>query len=83
MIPAKTTCPSGWIREYYGYLMAERSSDFYRTMYTCVDKDMESVPGSQGHENNAHFFHVEASCNGFACGPYSDSKELNCVVCSK
>ena len=23
MFPAKYTCPSGWTREYYGYLMAE------------------------------------------------------------
>ena len=23
MIPAKTSCPSGWTREYYGYLMSE------------------------------------------------------------
>ena len=23
MVPAKYTCPSGWTREYYGYLMSE------------------------------------------------------------
>ena len=83
MIPAKTTCPSGWTREYYGYLMAEHSTGAYRTMYACIDKDMETIPGSASHIDGGHLYHVEASCNGFACGPYSDSKELNCVVCSK
>ena len=24
MVPAKTSCPSSWTREYYGYLMTER-----------------------------------------------------------
>ena len=42
MIPAKYTCPGGWTREYYGYLMSERI-DNYRTMYECVDKDMDRI----------------------------------------
>ena len=37
MIPAKTTCPSGWTREYYGYLMSEYITE-RRTMYECVYK---------------------------------------------
>jgi hypothetical protein len=82
MIPAKSTCPSGWTREYYGYLMAESESGF-RTMYTCVDKDMESVSGSENDVVGGHFYHVEVSCNGFTCRPFNDGKELNCVVCSK
>ena len=82
MIPAKTSCPSGWTREYYGYLMSEHKNH-WRTLYTCVDKDMESVPGSQNHINGGHFYHVEAHCNGVVCPPYNNFKELNCVVCSK
>ena len=27
MIPAKTSCPSGWTREYYGYLMSEATGN--------------------------------------------------------
>ena len=82
MIPAKLTCPSGWTREYYGYLMAEHHNN-YRTMYTCVDVIMESVPGSQNDIDGGHFYHVEAHCNGVACPPYNNYKELTCVVCSK
>ena len=82
MIPAKTTCHSGWTREYYGYLMAERVGH-QRTMYECVDSAMASISGSQNHIDGGHFYHVEAHCNGMACPPYNNYKELNCVVCSK
>ena len=82
MIPAKTTCPSGWTREYYGYLMSEHRNN-YRSMYECIDKVMESIPGSQNHIDGGHFYHVEAHCNGVACPPYDNQKELTCVVCTK
>ena len=59
MIPAKTTCPSGWTREYYGYLMSERTSN-HRSMYECVDSSVESIPVSQSHIDGGHFYHVEA-----------------------
>ena len=82
MIPAKTSCPSGWTREYYGYLMSNHHQD-QRSMYECVDLALEAVPGSQGHNDGGHLFHVEASCSGLSCPPYNNYKELTCVVCSK
>ena len=65
MIPAKTQCPTNWTLEYSGYLMSAGSawSDHYRTMYECVDKNPDSVPGSAASTNGALFYHVEASCN--------------------
>ena len=91
MIPAKATCPSGWTREYYGYIMTENKGfdGQYgirgRTMFECVDRDQESRPGG-GHANTdgALFYHVEAACNhGLPCPPYNPTQELNCVVCTK
>lgn len=77
-IPAKTTCPTGWTVEYYGYLMSERNR---RTMYECVDAGMESIAGSGNSVNSAGgFWHVEADCS--SCS-YSSADELTCVVCSK
>ena len=82
MIPAKTSCPTSWIREYHGYLMSEfrgrRASTF-----ECVDEDQESLPGSGAHTAGALLHHVEASCNGMPCPPYVDYKELTCAVCTK
>ena len=83
MIPARTSCPTGWTREYYGYLMTTKDSGHYRTSFECVDKDQDSVPGSQANTNGAVFYHVEANCNGLACPPYNNYKELTCVVCTK
>ena len=82
MIPAQSSCPSGWTREYYGYLMAEHKIR-RRTMFECVDLNMEPVPGSVGHTTGGHLEHVEAACSGIPCPPYNNYKELNCVVCSK
>ena len=85
MIPARTSCPTNWTREYYGYLMSAGShwSHHHRTTFECVDKDQDSVPGSQAGTYGALFYHVEANCNGLACPPYNNYKELNCVVCTK
>ena len=82
MIPAKTSCPASWTREYYGYLMSEHRGH-QRSHYECVDRDQESVTGSGANTNGALFFHVEANCNGMPCPPYDPQKELNCVVCTK
>lgn len=45
MIPAKYTCPPSWTLEYYGYLIAAYEGG-RRSTFECVDKDLESVPGS-------------------------------------
>ena len=84
MIPARTSCPTGWTREYYGYLMSEGQpwADHGRTSFECVDKDQESVPYSENKTHGALFYHVEANCNGIPCPPYNNYKELNCVVCT-
>ena len=85
MIPAKTRCPSTWTLEYSGYLMSAARfwSDHRRTMYECVDKDPDSVPGGANSTDGALLYTVEASCNGMACPPYDPQKELTCAVCTK
>ncbi len=86
MIPAKAYCPSGWTREYYGYLMTEYGGVHHtsgRTMFECVDRNPEAVPGSYRNEDGVLFYHVEASCNGLPCPPYDQTKELNCAVCTR
>jgi len=39
-------------------------------MYECVDKDMESIPGSALNTNGAQLYHTEATCGvGIPCPP--------------
>ena len=88
MIPAKTSCPSSWTREYEGYLMSAAKyaaqQNNSRTMFECVDKDQEILSDSQENTNGALFWHVEADCTtGLRCPPYNEEKEINCVVCTK
>ncbi len=84
MVPAKTSCPSGFTREYYGYIMAERVHEAHkRSMFECVDKDLDSVHGSQHLSYYGGLYgHVEAVCNALPCPPYNNYKELNCAVCT-
>ena len=54
-----------------------------RSMFECVDKDQESLPGSHANTDGALFYHVETDCNtGLLCPPYNNNKELSCVVCT-
>ena len=86
-IPAKTQCPQTWTLEYSGYLMSAYGGtvhgEHYRTMFECVDKDPDSLPGSAANTDGAQFWHTEATCNGLPCPPYDPQKELTCTVCTK
>ena len=75
MIPAKTRCPSTWTLEYSGYLMTAYYNE-HPTMYECVDKNPDTVPGTASNVDPAVFYHVEAYCKGLACPPYDSQKEF-------
>ena len=84
MVPAKYTCPSGWTREYYGYLMSSlNGKDRHRTQYTCVDTTFKSVPGTSANLDGLLFHFVEGRCGSLPCPPYDNTKELSCAVCTK
>ena len=83
VIPAKLTCPTNWTTEYTGYLMAAYYGHNGRTLFECVDDQPESVPGLNGGDNNnALYYHLEATCNSLRCPPYDSEKELTCAVCT-
>ena len=83
MIPAKTSCPSGWTREYYGYIMSEGNWDNRsRNQYICVDKNQVSLPGSRSNIDGTVIYHIKAACHGIQCPPYDPNKALTCAVCT-
>ena len=83
MIPAKWTCPSGWTRELYGYLMSERYNHLSSKEFVCVDGSPETLTGTYVDRNGALFYFQKAACGSLPCQPYIDGHELTCVVCSK
>ena len=84
MVPAKIQCPTNWTLEYDGYLASDQRNNNGRTMFECVDKTPESVPGLNGHSDPRAFFQlVEPYCSGLSCPPYDAGKELTCAVCTR
>ena len=84
MVPAKYTCPTGWTREYYGYLMSSHhGNDRHRTQYTCVDSIFKPVPGTPANLDGLLFHFVEGRCGSLPCPPYNNTRELSCAVCTK
>ena len=84
MVPAKYTCPTGWTREYYGYLMSSfHDSSRHRIQYICIDTAIKSVVGSSADQNGLLFYFVEGECGTLPCPPYDNTRELSCAVCSK
>ena len=82
MIPATYICPSGWIREYDGYLMSERINN-YRSSFICVDYVQYSIAHTGSHTEASDLVHVETDCSSLPCGPYNGEYELTCAVCTK
>ena len=83
MIPGKYTCPENWIREYYGYLMAELYNNHGRSTFECVDVAAETITGGHANLNGALFHHVEPRCGSLPCPPYDQQKEMTCAVCTR
>ena len=83
LIPGTYECPSGWTKEYEGWLMTAHSNHKGRTTFNCVDKNPESIPGSAALIHGTQLCHIEAECHGLPCPPYDQRKELSCVVCTK
>ncbi|XP_068685703.1 short-chain collagen C4-like isoform X2 [Montipora foliosa] len=83
MIPATNNCPSGWTKEYTGYLMTSHYAHAHESEFVCIDKDAETVPGSHTDTNGALLYVVQSTCGTLPCKPYTQGHELTCVVCSK
>ena len=79
MIPTHYECPVGWHKEYDGYIMTKYYKYEGSSMYNCVDKSLEQIPGS-GSSNRGH----EIRTVDTVCGHYfpCSSTEATCVVCT-
>ena len=83
MLPARNDCPSGWTREYWGYLMTDHYNHNGNKDFICVDEDAEAIPGTKANLNGALLYPVEGHCGALPCAPYVQGKELTCAVCTK
>ena len=79
MIPSHYECPAGWYKEYDGYIMTKHYNSEGSSMYNCVDKNLEQIPGSGGDGHGHEIYTVQAQCGYYY--PCS-SIEVTCVVCT-
>ena len=83
MIPARNTCPPGWSREYYGFLMGALNTHTKRN-FICLDREMKTLPGHAADRNGNVLFSVSSVCSyGLDCPPYQNNKPLTCAMCTK
>ena len=83
MIPARTSCYSGWTRQYYGYLGAGDYSHKAASEYICVDRNAEAITRGRTDNNGKILRSVRTNCGSLPCPPYESGKSVTCVVCSK
>ena len=83
MIPGRTSCFPGWTLEYAGYLGANWiGTGAATTNFVCLDGHPEVLDRSASNDNQAVIHNVVSKCGSLPCPPYSDGRELACVVCS-
>ncbi|XP_062573100.1 short-chain collagen C4-like [Saccostrea cucullata] len=82
VFPARKSCYKGWRLEYDGYLMGGLHKHNAGSMYTCVDRNPDSVPGGSSNQDGYLFYAVDARCGSLKCPPYVEGRELTCAVCS-
>ncbi|XP_069135859.1 uncharacterized protein [Argopecten irradians] len=84
MIPARTTCYSGWTKAYGGSLASGYYAQTAASEYICMDEDDEPVVGGADRDDNGVLFYgVKAFCGSLKCPPYEQDKFIACVVCMK
>ncbi|KAL4236840.1 hypothetical protein ACF0H5_005226 [Mactra antiquata] len=83
MIPGRKECYPGWTREYWGFLMSAADSAVSEHNHICMDANPEYMQHGGTNDNQHIMYLVEARCGSLPCPPYSDGRELTCVVCSK
>ena len=69
MIPAREAFPGGWVREYYGFLVAQLQSSDKSSSFVCLFCDLEYILGGSGNVDGAIFYMVEAMCSSLSCAP--------------
>jgi len=83
MIPARTDCPSGWTKDYWGFLVTSHHGHQNNKDFVCLDQTPEVRTGGSADTNGALFYFVESTCTALPCPKYGDGWEISCVVCSK
>lgn len=75
------SCPAGWSLQYEGFIMGNRYDYANANEAICVDRDLEGHGASSGEDGGLLHFAEWDSRNSAL--PYTNNREVSCVVCSK
>lgn len=82
MVPAKLSCPQGWILQYHGYLSSGHAGD-HASDYICVDSDPEFFEGSRKVNSDGHqLYPVRSYCGALPCPYYKSAQYISCAICT-
>ena len=84
MIPGTVSCPSGWTRQYWGYIMATHYTQIGKSEFVCVDNAPDIIAGTNTNHNGALWYPTEKENGSLGLpGPYPHDREITCVVCTQ
>ncbi|PVD25304.1 hypothetical protein C0Q70_15804 [Pomacea canaliculata] len=79
MVPATSSCYTGWTLEYTGILMAGLYAHKVATEFICADSALEWLAGtSHSKERGKMLYSVLSSCRPALCPPYIEGEVLSC-----
>ena len=76
MIPGKASCPSGWRKQYSGYICANYYRHLAASEYACVDDDPQYIEGRRQNLSGKLFYPALTVCGSLPCPPYASAKYL-------
>eukprot|EP00045_Choanoeca_perplexa_P018407 m.290873 g.290873 ORF g.290873 m.290873 type:complete len:3950 (+) comp17810_c0_seq1:79-11928(+) len=80
MHPGTTICPTGWTREYFGYLLSSHYTH-KRVNGICMDEKPDKF-GTSSSQNGALLYFAEMR-DAAAFPTYTNNLELTCAVCTR
>ena len=82
MIPAQTSCPAGWTKQYQGVLAGGYFTHSAQTKVVCMDDNPESWNSATNHDQG-RIFSAEIERNSGVPAAYLQDYEPACVVCTR
>jgi hypothetical protein len=82
MIPGTVACPSGWIQQYWGYIMGNHYTQV-KSEFVCV-YNAPTANGSNTNSGGTYWYPTETELGSLAAASgYVQDREVTCVVCTK
>ncbi|XP_062611617.1 short-chain collagen C4-like [Saccostrea cucullata] len=81
IIPGKLSCPSGWVKQYQGFLTSNAYNE-QKSEYLCLDDNPDFIERSRVNENGKLFHPVITVCGTLPCPPYKNGTYVPCSICT-